>query len=135
TADVDDGSTVAIARNLRAGQLLAGSVSEAGRTVILTAGLRDLRRGSTRQASVEGPQDSIPALVDRLVGQLLALQAGEDARSVALLGAMSLGTLREYIQAQALSRRGRFEDAIPHYRAAIAADSSFALAGIGLGLT
>ena len=135
TSDVDEHTAMQIARHFRAAQLLLGTVSGAGRTVTLTGALRDVRRGSTRQATVQGPQDSVPVLVDRLVAQLLALHAGEDARNVASLGDKSIATLREYIQAQALSRRGRFEDAVPHYRAAIAGDSSFALAGMGLGLT
>src|SRR5438105_131427 len=135
TSDVDERSALRLARDFRASQLLLGSASGSGRTVNLTAGLRDVTRGSIRQATVEGPRDSLPVLIDRLVAQLLALHAGEDARNLASLGDKSIGTLREYIQAQALSRHGRFEDAVPHYRAAIAGDSTFALAGMGLGLT
>ena len=135
TSDMDEGIALRLARRFGAGQLLLGSVSGSARSVVLTAALRDVRRGSARQAAVEGPQDSLPALVDRLVAQLLALHTGQDARSIASLGDMSIATLREYIEAQALGRRGRFEDAVPHYRAAIARDSSFALAGMGLALT
>ena len=134
TSEVDEQAALGIARRFGASQLLLGSVSGSGERVSLSAGLRDVVHGSMREASVEGPQDSVPVLVDRLVGELLALRAGEDARAIASLGERSLSTLREYIQAQALSRRGRFEDAVPHYRAAIAGDSNFALAGIGLGL-
>jgi tetratricopeptide (TPR) repeat protein/TolB-like protein len=134
TSDVDEPKSVRIARQFRAAQLLLGTVSAAGQTVILTAELRDVRHGTGRQAVVQGARDSLPVLIDRLVAQLLAFRAGEDAHAVASLGSRSIGSLREYIQAQALSRRGRFEDALPHYRAAIATDSNFALAGMGLGL-
>ena len=134
STDVDERTAVRLARRFGAGQLLAGSVSGGGRTVVLTAALRDIRRGTTRRATVQGGQDSVLVLVDRLVAQLLALRTGQDARSIASLGDKPLETLREYITAQALSRRGRFEDATPHFRNAIARDSTFALAGIGLAL-
>ena len=135
TTDVDAAAALRLAGQLGASQLLLGSVSGGARSVTVTAALRDIRRGTTRQATVEGPQNSVHFLLDRLVAQLLALRAGQDAQSIASLGDASLETLREYIEAQALSRRGRFEHAVPHYRAAIARDSSFALAGMGLAQT
>jgi serine/threonine-protein kinase len=138
STDVDESAATKIAKRFGAGQLLLGSVTGGGggsRLVLLTATLHDVRNGTHSQATVEGFQDSLPVLVDRLVAQLLALHAGQDAGSIASLGDMPIGALREYIEAQALARRGRFEDAIPRYRAAIARDSNFALAGMGLALT
>lgn len=135
TSDIDEASALQLARHFGAGELVLGSVTGSARLAIITATLADVRTHARHQGEVQGPPDSIPTLIDQLVTQLLAARAGQDVRNLASLGSVSMTTLREYLAGQWLSRRGKFEGAIPHYRAAITSDSTFALAGMGLALS
>ena len=130
--DADTQLVASLARQLRAGLVLRGSITGVGPAIVLRASLTEMRDGSTRRVSVEVLRDSLPRGVDSLITELLAVHARDDVRHLATLPKVSLPILREYLAAQALSRQGRFEEAIPHYIAAIGPDSDFALAGMGL---
>jgi tetratricopeptide (TPR) repeat protein len=86
--------------------------------------------GTTRaRASVAGTADSLPALIDRLTAALLAGEAGRTE----LATLTSLPALRAYLDGQSAIRAGRFKDAFQNFNHALQLDSTFALAGIGLG--
>ena len=126
--------SLAVARQLGAGQLLLGHVVGTPVKVVVTASLYGVPDGSVRgQASAEGPPDSLTMLVDRLTGQLLAGQAGERER-LASHTTSSLDALRAYLAAQAAYRRGDYTRASEQFVLAVERDSGFAMAGLGLAL-
>ncbi len=122
----------AAARDLGAGQYLLGSVVGTGGRMVMSASVgRPGEDGATIQARVEGPTDSLSSLLDALVGQLLVRTAGlTSERAVAL--SPSLEATRAYVAGRAANRRGDWEDAAVHFQRAIALDSSFTLAALGL---
>ncbi len=89
------------------------------------------------RVTVEGPVDSIFALVDRLSVRVLEAvlpdMEGEFAGvGLARVTTGSLPALRAFLEGESLFRRGRFGEAIPAYERAVAADSTFALASYRL---
>jgi serine/threonine-protein kinase len=124
-------NALAVARRLGAGRLIEGGIVGDSRHLVLSASLLSVPGGSRRaQAKVEGPADSIPALVDRLTGQLLAGEAKEPEPRLAAM--TSLPALRVYLDGRAALRGGRPRDAMTHFDRALDLDSTFALAGMGL---
>jgi serine/threonine-protein kinase len=122
-----------LAERLGAGRLIEGDVVGTRHQITVNAVLRDAPDGTvTARASVEGSPDSLPRLVDRLAGQLLALAAGENEQRLASLTSTSLPALRAYLEGQALVRRGSFGEAAEKFKLALEQDSTFALAGLGL---
>ena len=118
-----------IARGLRAGRLIDGGVVGTAQHVTLTATVLQVPSGRTgARASVEGPSDSLPALVDRLTAQLLAGEAGRTE----LASLTSLPVLRAYFDGQRSYRLGRWADAMQSYERALQADSTFPLAAMGI---
>ena len=76
-ADLPEAEVLRLARRLGAGRLLTGSVIGTSERLVLSAAVLDVTTGRTQlQATVDGRYDSLPYLVDRLTGQLLALGAG-----------------------------------------------------------
>jgi tetratricopeptide (TPR) repeat protein len=73
----------------------------------------------------------LTAIVDRLVGRLLATEAGELER-LASHTTSSVEALRAYLEGQAAYRRGSYRDAVRHFQRALERDSSFAMAALGL---
>jgi len=122
----------AAARELGAGQYLLGSVVSTGARMVLSASVgQPGRDGATAQARVEGPVDSLSGLLDALVGQLLVRDAGLTGdRAVGLPS--SLQAIRAYVAGRAANRRGNMNDGALHFARAIALDSSFTLAALGL---
>ena len=122
-----------LAQRLGAGQLLQGAVVGTPDHLELDASLMDVVRGRVRaQATVSGPSDSLPVLVDQLTAQLLARGAGEAESRIATLTSTSLPALRAYLDGQASYRRGEYTAAVKHFRDALELDSTFALANLGL---
>jgi tetratricopeptide (TPR) repeat protein len=117
----------ALARRLKAGRVLDGSIVANGRHLTLSASLISYP-GGARQApvSVEGSEDSIGVLVDRLMIQVLALHAG--LHPSALSSVTSLPAWRSYLAGKAAYRAGRYTEAATAFDQAVAADSTFALA-------
>ena len=129
TRDPDPDAALGIARALGTGRLIDGGVVGTSRHVTLTASVLQVTTGRRSPGvSVEGPPDSLPALVDRLTAELLAGQAGRTE----LATLTSLPALRAYFDGQRAYRVGRWADALRAYSKAIQADSTFALAGMGL---
>ncbi|HJU65659.1 MAG TPA: hypothetical protein VJ596_08275, partial [Gemmatimonadaceae bacterium] len=131
--DVAQESMLRAAAGLGAGQLLLGGVVGSPGRLVISASVLSVPSGAVRaQASVEGPQDSLPSLVDRLTAQLLAIGAGEQGHRLSKLTSTSLPALRAYLDGQAAYRRGRYREAVDHLRIALQHDSTFALAAMSL---
>ncbi len=127
-----EADAIELAEQVGAGRLIQGDVVGTRQHITINAAV--LQRGSRNvaRASVEGSPDSLPRLVDRLAGQLLALEAGEGEQRLANLTGTSLPALRAYLEGQALIRRGQFKKATERFEAALLLDSTFALAGLGV---
>jgi eukaryotic-like serine/threonine-protein kinase len=131
--DLPEGRAIEVAERVGAGRLIQGDVVGTPRQITINASmLQSPGAKVTARASVEGSPDSLPRLVDRLTGQLLALEAGEGEQRLASLTSTSLSALRPYLQGQALVRRGDFKRAADQFQLALQEDSTFALAGLGL---
>lgn len=123
----------ALAAELGAGWYLTGEVTAVGSAVTLTGRLESVDAvGSPVVEEVGGAIDSLPKLVDRLVAEIL-LRGGNDPPSdLATVTTESLPALRSYLAAREAWRRGARDQAIRHYERALARDSTFALAAVGL---
>jgi tetratricopeptide (TPR) repeat protein len=131
--DLAEQDAIAVAAGIGAGRLIEGDVVGTRQQITINAAVLDARdHRVTAQASVEGSPDSLPRLVDRLAGKLLALEAGEGEQRLASLTSTSLPALRAYLEGQALMRRGEFTKAADGFKRALQFDSTFALAGLGL---
>jgi serine/threonine protein kinase/tetratricopeptide (TPR) repeat protein len=130
--DIDRPAAVQLGDNLGARDVLLGEVTGGGDRVTLHASLIDVNGGESRNATVEGSQDSVLVLVDRLAVQLLAFRAGADVNSLGNLGTTSFAAMRDYLEGQRLTRLGQYQAAGERYRAAAKADSSFGAAWFGV---
>jgi TolB-like protein len=130
-------ATAAIARDValdrRARYGLFGTImGESGR-LTLSANIVDARTGESRPLTpVQGSRDSVQAVLDRLVAQLLVRRAGVPERLVADLTSESLPALRAYLDGRAAYRRAHNGDAIRNFNRALDRDSTFALAALDL---
>ena len=132
-ADLPEAEVLRLARRLGAGRLLTGSVIGTSERLVLSAAVLDVATGRTQlQATVDGRYDSLPYLVDRLTGQLLALGAAVQSQRLSSLTSTSLPAIRAYLAGQAAFRNGRFEEAVQRFNEATQFDSTFALAGMEL---
>src|SRR5205085_4329535 len=107
TADLTRESALELAETLGAGQLLIGDIAGNAQRLTLTASLvwvRDGRADAPR--SVSGPADSLPAMVDRLASELLALRAGEGER-IGAFANVPLPALKSYLDGTAHYRRAQ----------------------------
>jgi serine/threonine-protein kinase len=131
--DIAPEAALEVARRLGAGRVIDGSVVGTSAHLTVTASLlaapdgRDMAR-----ASVEGPADSLSALLDRLAGRLLSLGAGVDASRLSTITSSSLPAIRAYLAGRAAFRRGRLDEAFRQFREATLLDSTFALAALEL---
>ncbi len=122
----------AAARDLGAGQYLLGSIVATGSRLVLSASVaRPGADGATAQARVEGPVDSLSGLLEALVGQLLVRDAGVTGERASGMSS-SLEATRAYVAGRAANRRGNWNDGALNFARAIALDSSFTLAALGL---
>ena len=134
--DLSQAQAVEVARAIGAGQALLGGIVGSPAHVTLSATVVAVPGGAERaQASVEGPADSLPALVDRLTGQLLTRGAKLGAQGEASLTTRSLPALKAYLAGQRSYRLGEYDTAAAHFSRAVGLDSSFTLAEWGLLLT
>ena len=121
-----------LSRNLGAGRLIQGSLVGTNRRLTLSAALLNVSKGSAvTQATVDGPEDSLPVLLDRLTAQLLTAQAGSAGIETGGLST-SLPALQAYLDGVAAYRRGRYVDAGKALNRALDADSTFAAAALML---
>jgi tetratricopeptide (TPR) repeat protein len=133
-------TALAVARSSGGRYALVGSVVSISSNMRIFADVYDLEEGDQLgQESVEGSPDSIFGLVDRLsiavLRRILARDGGGELPRVDLASVTtnSVPALKAFLEGEALARRSEFELAIPVYEAAIAADSTFALAAFRLG--
>jgi eukaryotic-like serine/threonine-protein kinase len=132
-SDLPEGEVLRLARRLGAGRVLTGSIVGTAERLVLSAAVVDVSTGNPRQqATVDGSHDSLPYLVDRLAGQLLALGAGFQSQQLASLTSASLPALRAYLSGASAARAGRWSAAIKDFNGALKLDSAFALAGLGV---
>ncbi|MEN8375961.1 MAG: hypothetical protein ABFS34_10975 [Gemmatimonadota bacterium] len=123
---------LALARQLGAGNLLMGEVVGVGQRLTITATLVDASEESEVRAQVDGPQDSLPALVDALARELLAEWAGFDPARVAALSSTTMPAVRAWLDGMRAYRGGEFLAASEAFARSLEADTAFALAGLML---
>jgi DNA-binding SARP family transcriptional activator/TolB-like protein len=122
-----------VARALGAGLVLSGAVVETGGKLTITGNVISGQTGDTRPlTSISAPIDSIDALLDRFVGQLLTRQSGVSEASVSAITSQSLPAIRAYLDGRAAYRRADRPRAIESFTRAIDIDSTFALAALDL---
>ena len=127
-----------VARRTQARYALVGSAVAAGLRIRFAADVYDLDSGrSVGQVQVEGPPDSVLALVDRLGMQALRAILEKDpgdlpSIDLASVTTSSLLALKAYLNGEVRYRRSDFEGAIEEWERAVRADSLFALAYFSL---
>lgn len=132
---LDDRSVLAAARNAGAGRVIQGSMAAMEGRVSLSATFKAVRGDSilARVDNVTGGRDSLPALVDRLVIQLLVQSTRIPDPERAALARLSLPVLRSYLAAERAFIHGQFQAAGRLYDAVLASDSTCFPAAFGLG--
>jgi serine/threonine-protein kinase len=128
--ELDRAAALQAARALGAARALQGSIVGSPARLTLTAAVLGDSRDDAR-VSVEGPLDSLSNLVDRLTAGVLA-GGTEGKGALSQLTTTSLPSLRAYLDGRSLYRRGSYREAVSYFERALALDSSFALAGLGL---
>ncbi|HTK49565.1 MAG TPA: BTAD domain-containing putative transcriptional regulator [Gemmatimonadaceae bacterium] len=128
--DVSRDTVVKLAAQLGAERVVVGSVVGTPARVIFRASVLLVPSGKvSADASIAGPVENLTSLIDRLAGQLLASEAGED-QQLALQTTRSLPALRAYLAGQAALRALDYTAAQRYYDSALRRDSSFALAAL-----
>jgi hypothetical protein len=130
--DLAEPEALDLARRLGAGQLLTGSIVAAPGVLRMHATLLPTGGGRPVEAQSEGSPDSVLAVVDRLVADLLVRSSVGAARpQLSSLTTTSLPALKSFLDGQAAYRGGDYRVASTRFREAVALDSSFALAAMG----
>jgi serine/threonine-protein kinase len=129
--DLPADAALAIARRLGAGRLIEGSVVGTPERLVFTASVLKSGTRTSAAVSMEGPLDSLSALVDGLTARLLTGEAGEGEK-LGDLTSTSLPALRAYLEGRSAYRFGRYDEALQQFRRAVELDSTFALAGLGI---
>ncbi|HUP21013.1 MAG TPA: adenylate/guanylate cyclase domain-containing protein [Gemmatimonadota bacterium] len=122
-----------VGRKAGARYALLGSVVSIGDGVRLSADVYEVDGGrKLGSGTVEGSQDSVFMLVDRLSIEILRAIGGDPGATgsvnLARATTTSLPALKAFMEGEVLYRRGDFRGAVPAYERAIEADSTFALA-------
>jgi tetratricopeptide (TPR) repeat protein len=130
SASVSREQTVQLAAALGAKRVVIGSAVGTRSRVVITAAAVEVPTGTVRgETTVEGPADSISALVDRLAVGLLRLDAGDDM-PLASQTTRSPRALRAFLAGQAAFHRGSYATALRRHEQALGLDSTFALAAL-----
>ncbi|MGI9040091.1 MAG: protein kinase domain-containing protein, partial [Gemmatimonadales bacterium] len=123
---------LAVGRALDAGSVVVGSAVSTGGRMRLAADLYTVAGERLGRAQVDGPADSVLAVVDRLSLALLrdVWRSREPLPNLrlALLTTDSIEALRAYLQGEQQYRRLAFDSALSAYTRAVEVDSTFALA-------
>ncbi|MGH7719139.1 MAG: hypothetical protein ACREON_09885, partial [Gemmatimonadaceae bacterium] len=131
--DLAEADALRMARGLGAGRMLMGEVVGTPIRIVLSATLLRVPDGERlARVSVEGAPDSLAWLVDRMAVRLLTDVSGEGEQRLAGLTGISLPALRAYLDGQSKLRRGDVQNAAREFERALAEDSTFALAAVGL---
>jgi DNA-binding SARP family transcriptional activator/TolB-like protein len=133
SAALDPRRADGIATALGAGLYVLGDVVQSGGKIRINAAV--YRIGQTGQpvalTHAEGDGDSLFVLVDQVAARVIAAARNDTARAVARLAGQtthSLAALKAYLEGETNFRRGAFASAQAGFQAAIALDSTFALA-------
>ncbi len=130
--EVSEREAVGVARRLGAGQVVMGDVVAGGSRVTLSAALLPVAAGRPGpRVTVEGPSDSLAALIDGLAVRLLARAAGEPEERLPALAETPMAALRAYLDGWFLLRRNNLVGARTKFEDALAADSTLVLAALG----
>lgn len=129
-----------VAGSLGAGRAIIGSlIQTAPGSVRLSADLYSVKwRRKDGSAVVEGSEDQMTSLVDRLTIELLRSVWEGDAMPdvrVTALTTPSIPALRAYLEGEQLYRRSQFRDAQAAFSRAVEYDSTFAIAHYRLAQT
>ncbi|HEU5049298.1 MAG TPA: serine/threonine-protein kinase [Gemmatimonadales bacterium] len=124
-------------RSGNAARVLQGALSTSGADVVLSATLTDAASGDVvaRVDRVAGPRDSLVALLDRMLVELLVRGTGAPPEHVAALSGLPLAAARAWLGGHEAFLAGRFEDAAERYAAVLRADSTAYPAALGLAIT
>ena len=123
---------LAVGRDLDAGSVVLGSAVSTGGRVRVAADLYAIDGQRLGRAQVDGPADSVLAVVDRLSLALLrdVWRSKEPLPNLRLasLTTDSIDALRSYLQGERYYRRLDWDSALTAYTRAVETDSTFALA-------
>jgi serine/threonine-protein kinase len=129
--DLTPEDALLLTSRLGAQRLVLGGVVGRADRLMINASIRTVPAGrELARASVEGPADSLPELVDRLAVQLLLDEAGERSERSAALTSSSLPALQAFVAGRKSYRAARYAEAAEHFRRALEYDSMFALAAL-----
>jgi|GEM_PF-1955580 len=138
SSGADLARALGVARRTQARYALVGSVVGAGPRIRLAADVYDAGSGRpVGQVQVDGPSDSVLTLVDRLGMQTLGLILAKDSSELPVLDLSAITTpsllaLKSYLEGDAHYRRSEFHAASEAWERAVRADTTFALAYLGL---
>jgi len=133
--DATETQAIETARTLGAGRLLLGDIVATPKELTFTVRVLDVVRGTSSDAiRVNGSVDSVAQLVDKLSLAILSELAPDDVKRVGSVGTTSVVALRSYLEGLAMLRRAQHIESTKAFLRAIEADTTFALAGIGLRL-
>ena len=130
--DLPVDSARGVARRMRAGHVLIGSIIGSAASLTVNVDLVDVIKGGERRIRVTGSADSLPQLVDRVAGQVLAFTAGETSERASLLAGVPLQAIRAFVAGRQHYRAGDYTTAGREFHNALRIDSMFVLAAIGL---
>jgi DNA-binding SARP family transcriptional activator len=143
TLDIPRGATLAatvdharkVARTAGAGEVMIGRIAGTQAMVSISATIYDVASGDERASTqVAGKVDSLSSLVETLATRLIAQAAIGADRANAFADAR-FPVLRSYLRAEAAFHDDNFKGAVQLYEQALAADSTFAPAALGLAIT
>jgi serine/threonine-protein kinase len=133
TVDPGPEESVRFARGLGASRVLLGGVVGRAARLVLQAAVYDVASGEARaRSTAEGSIDSLPELVDQLAARLLATEVAGPSAGVPVLRGTPLPAVRAYLEGEQAYRAGRYADALAKYQEAVANDSTFGPAAVGL---
>ncbi len=136
-ADIQGALT--LARGLKAGSVVLGSIVATGSRVRLAADLYGADGKSLSQAQVDGSADSVLQLVDQLSLELVRdiWRSKEPVPSLRVSGltTSSLAAMREYLTGEQYYRRSAWDSAAAAFGRAVEQDSTFALAHYRLAMS
>jgi tetratricopeptide (TPR) repeat protein len=138
TVAADLALALGVARRSQARYALVGSAVAAGPRIRLGADVYDVESGrAVGPVQVEGPPDSVLALVDRLGMQTLGVILEKDPGGIPTLDLAAITTpsliaLKAYLEGEDHYRRSEFRRASEAWERAVRADTLFGLAYLGL---
>jgi len=137
TGPIDVRSAARLARQASAGTFVLGNVVALGPELRVQAELYESVRGTSlasvrARGTVATPAPVADSIASGLARQRLALHGGVTRRALEGYTTTSPVALQEYLVAEQLARRTRWQEAAESLAAAIGHDSTFALAYYGL---